>query len=82
MARISHLDPQAFYVSAVPVGAQFTDSDGFTGTVARTYPLGARMRCLVCPDAYGVARHRDYGVSEIVRVSNIERAPSQLIYAG
>lgn len=80
--RIHHLDPNAWYVSAVPVGAAIEDSSGYRGTVVHTYPLGARQRCLVTVTGDDVPRHRDYGVSEIVRVTNLEREPVALIYAG
>lgn len=78
---IHSLDPQAWYVSAVPVGAAIQDTDGYTGTVVRTYPLGVSQRCLVTVTGDDVPRHRDYGRSEIVRVTNIEREPVTLIFA-
>lgn len=78
---IHSLDPRAWYVSAVPVGAAIVDADGYAGTVARAYSLGPRMRCLVTVSGDDVPRHRDYGVSEIVRVTNLARE-SHVIYAG
>lgn len=79
---IHHLDPNAWYVSAVPVGAAIEDAGGYTGTVVQTYPLGTSQRCLVTVSGDDVPRHRDYGRSEIVRVLNVEREPMTLMFAG